>query len=494
MRRSVLAALAGLALVVCTRAQSPAPPTSVPKAAAETLRDFVVKNKTRHAVGLYMQNKKVGWMIVELGLLKYQGREVAAEKSEMMMSLLVEGKKSDTSEKEVVYYSLDGDGPIIFAENTKIEDGKQTIYTAVPTAKGMAIRTRMGNKEVSSREVTQPKANLDQSRRLMIWLQGSRKAGDKFDHWATDWDEAKVDNNEEFTYLEKKSIVWGGVKSDLHHVKVKIKGAVMDADVLADGNPIRGKIGGILEMRAEAEETVKNLDATGVDLMEYSSIRVDRDLGNSKTITGLMLEVDGLKDFKFPESHRQRLRKENGKTILDLWADYRIDKAAPLSDDERKEFTSATPTIQCDHERVRKLAAQVVGDAADPLKKARRIKSWVYQNLNKRLDANSSTTLGVLERMAGDCTEHTLLFVSLARAAGVPAREITGVAHVAGSFGWHAWAEVHDGHQWVSVDPTWDELYVDATHIVFSHDNDDHAWLNVLGSVSFKTLIVERKK
>ncbi len=76
----------------------------------------------------------------------------------------------------------------------------------------------------------------------------------------------------------------------------------------------------------------------------------------------------------------------------------------------------------------------------------------------------------------------------------MPARELTGVAHVSGSFGWHAWAEVHDGHQWVSVDPTWNELYVDATPIVFSHDSEDHAWLNVLGSVSFKALKVERKK
>ena len=80
--------------------------------------------------------------------------------------------------------------------------------------------------------------------------------------------------------------------------------------------------------------------------------------------------------------------------------------------------------------------------------------------------------------------------MSLARAAGLPARELTGVAYVAPIFGWHAWAEIHDGRQWVSVDPTWNELYVDATHIVFTHDTDDHAWLNVLGSVEFKVVSV----
>ena len=61
-------------------------------------------------------------------------------------------------------------------------------------------------------------------------------------------------------------------------------------------------------------------------------------------------------------------------------------------------------------------------------------------------------------------------------------------------FGWHAWAEVHDGKQWVSVDPTWNELYVDATHIVFTHDTGDHAWLNVLGTVKFTVLEVKKKE
>src|SRR5439155_18268292 len=103
-------------------------------------------------------------------------------------------------------------------------------------------------------------------------------------------------------------------------------------------------------------------------------------------------------------------------------------------------------------------ATEIIGAETDPLKKARLLKNYVYKNLRKTMACNSSTTLGVLDSMAGDCTEHTLLFVSLARAAGLPARELTGVAHVDQIFGWHAWAEFHYGHQWVSVDPTWNGL------------------------------------
>jgi hypothetical protein len=59
-------------------------------------------------------------------------------------------------------------------------------------------------------------------------------------------------------------------------------------------------------------------------------------------------------------------------------------------------------------------------------------------------------------------------------------------------FGWHAWAEIHDGKQWVSIDPTWHEVYVDATHIAFSQNERDWSWINVLGTLKFKVVEVER--
>ena len=104
--------------------------------------------------------------------------------------------------------------------------------------------------------------------------------------------------------------------------------------------------------------------------------------------------------------------------------------------------------MQSDHETLRKLAKEIVGDEKDPLKAATRIEKWVYKNLRKTYDANADDALTVLENKAGDCTEHTLLFTALARAAGIPAHEVGGLVYAGGdkpSFGWHAWAEIHDG-------------------------------------------------
>ncbi len=62
----------------------------------------------------------------------------------------------------------------------------------------------------------------------------------------------------------------------------------------------------------------------------------------------------------------------------------------------------------------------------------------------------------VAHRRQGDCSEHAVLTVALARLHGIPARVAVGVAlisdgteHVAAG---HAWAELHDGHQWVVAD------------------------------------------
>ena len=95
----------------------------------------------------------------------------------------------------------------------------------------------------------------------------------------------------------------------------------------------------------------------------------------------------------------------------------------------------------------------------------------------------------MLANKAGDCTEHTLLFTTLARAAGIPARQVGGLVYVGGddpSFGCHAWSEIHDGKQWVTVDPTFNQVYIDPTHIKFSEGADDRSYSNVEGKLKVK--------
>ncbi len=74
----------------------------------------------------------------------------------------------------------------------------------------------------------------------------------------------------------------------------------------------------------------------------------------------------------------------------------------------------------------------------------------------------------VLEKRRGLCQSHSLLFIALARASGIPAREVGGNVWggpgSGGLFG-HAWAQVALDGRWQSVDPALGQPIADATHI-----------------------------
>ncbi|MBW3555235.1 MAG: transglutaminase-like domain-containing protein, partial [Gemmatimonadetes bacterium] len=91
---------------------------------------------------------------------------------------------------------------------------------------------------------------------------------------------------------------------------------------------------------------------------------------------------------------------------------------------------------------------------------------WVYENLRKDITLSIPSAAQVLEMRQGDCNEHAVLYVTLARALGLPARTAVGLVHIRGHFYYHAWPEVWlDG--WVAVDPTLGQYPADASHLRF---------------------------
>jgi transglutaminase-like putative cysteine protease len=78
--------------------------------------------------------------------------------------------------------------------------------------------------------------------------------------------------------------------------------------------------------------------------------------------------------------------------------------------------------------------------------------------------------LEVLRSGRGDCNEHTALYVSLARAVGIPARIAAGLVYserMGNAFYYHAWPEVKLGGptEWVPLDPTLGQFPADGTHL-----------------------------
>jgi transglutaminase-like putative cysteine protease len=126
----------------------------------------------------------------------------------------------------------------------------------------------------------------------------------------------------------------------------------------------------------------------------------------------------------------------------------------------------ASPLIQSNDARIVQTARRIAAGSTDPVVVAHRLNEWVYEELEKDVTLSVPSALQVLAAKSGDCNEHTVLYVALARSLGLPARTAVGVVHLRGTFYYHAWPEVWLG-EWVAVDPTLGQFPADASHLRF---------------------------
>ena len=128
---------------------------------------------------------------------------------------------------------------------------------------------------------------------------------------------------------------------------------------------------------------------------------------------------------------------------------------------------ASTPLIQADDPRMRQAARQATTGTPDPRAAAIRLNQWVHARLKKQITPSIPSALQVLEALQGDCNEHTVLYVAMARSIGLPARTAVGLVHIRGRFYYHAWPEVWLGGEWVAMDPTLGQAPADASHVRF---------------------------
>ena len=122
--------------------------------------------------------------------------------------------------------------------------------------------------------------------------------------------------------------------------------------------------------------------------------------------------------------------------------------------------------VQSAHPEIVEQARRIASGERDALRVAERLLRWVHDNLEKRAVPSLPNALEVLHTKVGDCNEHTVLYVALARALGLPARTNVGLVMVDDRFYYHAWPEVYAG-EWIAVDPVFGQIPADATHIRF---------------------------
>jgi hypothetical protein len=113
---------------------------------------------------------------------------------------------------------------------------------------------------------------------------------------------------------------------------------------------------------------------------------------------------------------------------------------------------------------VRTQAERVINGETDQRRIAERLLTWVASEVTNAVNPGIPNARRALRTRKGDASERAILFVALARAAGLDARPVAGI--VAQERGWarHAWAEVKLGG-WVPVDPTFGTFPAGAGYV-----------------------------
>lgn len=145
---------------------------------------------------------------------------------------------------------------------------------------------------------------------------------------------------------------------------------------------------------------------------------------------------------------------------------------APLTLAERKLYTDGTDLIPVDG-IVKQTSDRITAGAGTDVEKARAIYEWIVDNTFRDAKVRGCG-IGDIAAMlksgnlGGKCADLNALFVGLARAAGLPARDVYGIRVAPSKFGYkslgagsevitkaqHCRSEVHlAGFGWVPVDP-----------------------------------------
>jgi hypothetical protein len=208
------------------------------------------------------------------------------------------------------------------------------------------------------------------------------------------------------------------------------------------------------------------------DVILSTAVQSDVDLGDATRWSEVRFRLSGVDHSGFDlDGGRQTLRGDTLIVRREDWEAIEPGYQLPYKTMDMAEYLAPEPLIQSDDPRIIRRARTVTAARADwsldPRQVAMQLTRSVYASLEKEVTISVPSAVQVLESGRGDCNEHTVLFVALARALGLPARTAVGLVWVNGAFFYHAWPEVWLGGDWVATDPTFGDWPADAAHIRF---------------------------
>ncbi|MGI9324376.1 MAG: transglutaminase-like domain-containing protein [Pseudomonadales bacterium] len=237
------------------------------------------------------------------------------------------------------------------------------------------------------------------------------------------------------------------VSSDTKGYRVRKRSLLDDTIIELDRNlvPVRFELAGVFDLQRSSQAEALSARTP----LQKSSYRLplNEPLRQPQELRQLVLRVDGADAHEFPE-------------VLVLNAN----PVVPATSDD---YLSTSMDHPVNHPRLREVLARLNLKDLSPDAQVQRLLRHVHRFLTYDDSVTARRVIELLDKPSGDCTEYADLFTTLARAAGLPARTIIGMAYSDDpdpALAFHAWNQVQVNGVWEAVDPTWNQRQVDATH------------------------------
>lgn len=415
--------------------------------------------------GLYLNGQKSGYAVDSIAIEK-DGSVSFVEDAHFR--IIMQGVRQDMRVFSKRIYAPDGPLKTITSEVT--DPAATTRFLCTVDGDTMTLKRNVG-KETKEVKLPRPKESLEDALKHIRMLKPGAQIGDSITYTFFEplW-EKEIEVSSRITNVEDR--ILEGVPTKVYQIKTALPAVNLESVsyVTQDGKTLEDIVSGMIKKRLEPEQVAKDVSYSN-DVIVSNAAMVKAPIKNPRTREELKLHLLGpLSQTHLFNDERQYLQPNgNGFDFVG----HRISlegveiAQVPITNEDVKQWIQPTAFVQSDNPKLIEQSKAIVGNETNALKISEKLCDWVYNNVHTTFSARLTNALEVLENRQGDCTEHSILFVALARAAGLPAREVAGLIYVEGpqpGFYFHQWASVWVG-KWIDVDPTFDQPLADVTHI-----------------------------
>ena len=457
---------------------------------------FIEKSLGTDWYGIYMQENKVGFLKSTAGREKGLNRIIY--KIQQSGTIQVPSQEETGEMKINMDAEFNAQPPysLIRYSDRMIHKNDLSETKIIKTSKGYEARITQG-RETRTHMIGALEYSLKDYTAVQRWITQDPKEGAKIKYPYLNLETLTLEENTSRITGIHKTII-SGVKTFYYNVVTTgFDGLEVREKFGADGRPYRIVLGGVFECRLEPQSLATNMDRT-INLFLKNTVSVNRPLGDSEKVALLKLSLDNTSGALLDNAPGQSVTPNSANGSIIVTVNSRGVPHVNATREEIKKNLAATIDIPANHPKIIRLAHNAVGDAGTNFEKLSRLVKFVYNYIEDDYTANPLTVMDIIEKKKGDCSEHSKLFTAMARAVGIPCRTVGGLVYLGDEFqefGLHAWNEVVIGDVWIPVDPTWEQVVIDATHIRFSVDiSKEWEVMAVIPKMKIEVLHVEHKK